>query len=27
MDQPLPPDRLHRLFAKLRSESWHTLTC
>lgn len=25
MDQPLPPDRLHRLFAQLRSEPWHTL--
>ena len=25
MDRPLGPDRLHRLFAELRSESWHTL--
>jgi DNA-binding NtrC family response regulator len=25
MDRPLAPDRLHRLFAQLRSEPWHTL--
>jgi DNA-binding NtrC family response regulator len=25
MDRPLGPDRLHRLFAELRAESWHTL--
>jgi DNA-binding response OmpR family regulator len=23
MDTPLGPDRLHRLFARLRSEPWH----
>ena len=23
MEQPLGPDRLHSLFARLRSESWH----
>ena len=25
MNSPLGPDRLHRLFAQLRSEPWHTL--